>query len=92
MSVVAALAAASAGVAGVAGNARAPRGQPALDDWFHAPRARLYAFRGAGSPPGMPSRPPRATSPPPLRRAARVGGLDHGPRTCEHGGRGINHL
>src|SRR3954453_21108401 len=37
----------------------------------------------------MPSRPPRATSPPPLRRAAS--GI-HGPRTCEHGGRGTNHL
>src|SRR3954466_10396626 len=40
-----------------------------------------------------PDRPPgeggRATSPPPLRRAAP--GI-HGPRTCEHGGRGTNHL
>src|SRR4051812_49528187 len=36
--------------------------------------------------------PTRATSPPPLRRAARVGGLDHGPRTCEHAGRGTDHL
>src|SRR4051794_9922571 len=63
-----------------------------LDGWFRDRRARLYALRGAGSPPGMPSRPPRATSPTPLRRAARVGGLDHGPRTREHGGRGTNHL
>jgi putative endonuclease len=40
----------------------------------------------------MPFPPTRATSPTPLRRAARVGGLDHGPRTCGHGGRGTNHL
>jgi hypothetical protein len=33
--------------------------------------------------------PARATSPAPLRRAAS--GI-HGPRTCEHGGRGTNHL
>ena len=34
--------------------------------------------------------PTRATSPPPLRRARDLG--IHGPRTCEHGGRGTNHL
>ena len=37
----------------------------------------------------MPFPPTRATSPTPLRRAAS--GI-HGPRTCEHGGRGTNHL
>src|SRR2546423_15237530 len=50
------------------------------------PGTRLHALRGAGSPLAEGG---RATSPPPLRRAAP--GI-RGPRTCGHGGRGINHL
>src|SRR3954465_10226582 len=42
--------------------------------------------RAAGSPPAEGG---RATSPPPLRRAAP--GI-HGPRTCERAGRGTDHL
>src|SRR6266540_1919724 len=49
-----------------------------------APRRRIAT--------GMPSSPSRAPGTAPLRRAARVGGLDHGPRTCGHDRRGTNHL